>query len=365
MYLPAFPNIAASLSVPLPSVEASLASYFAGLSLGQLFYGPLADKYGRKIPLLFGLMIYTFASIACGLATSMEAIIMLRFLQALGACSGMVIPRAIVRDRFGHQETARIFSLLMLIMGVAPILAPLAGGYFTTHLGWRSIFWFLAAFSGLCMAAVATLLPETYKGNPEYKIKSSFSTFGSILRDKEFLRYTLAGSIAQAGMFAYITGSPFVFIEFFGISPENFGWVFGANAMGIIAMSQVNARLLQTLSYEKVLNGALWVLAIAGVLLILSGLSGAGFWAVLIPLFLYMATLGTTFPNAMAGALAKQGRNAGSASAMMGTIQMLAASFASFMISHLHAVSAATMTSIVGICGLMSLGIFIALRRKA
>ncbi|WP_141732347.1 Bcr/CflA family multidrug efflux MFS transporter [Oligoflexus tunisiensis] len=364
MYLPAFPEMASSLAAPLPSVEASLASYFAGLSLGQLFYGPLADRFGRKIPLLIGLVIYALASIACALAQSIEAVIALRFLQALGACGGMVIPRAIVRDRFGHQESARIFSLLMLIMGVAPILAPMMGGYVSANFGWRSIFWFLTAFSGIIIASVATFLPETHGVNPEFKIKGSLVTFGRLLRDREFMRYTLAGSIAQAGMFAYITGSPFVFIEYFGIPPENFGWVFGFNALGLIAMSQLNARLLRTYSYEKILHVALYVLTAAGLVLMLSGISGGGFWAVLVPLFIYVATLGTTFPNAAAGALASQGRNAGSASAMLGTIQMLSASLAAFMVSHLHATSAATMATIVGICGISSLTFYMIMKRK-
>nr|AIA17441.1 7TM diverse intracellular signaling [uncultured bacterium] len=264
MYLPAFPTIARSLETTLPSVEVSLASYFAGLSLGQLFYGPLADRYGRKVPLLVGLIIYALASVACALAQSIEAVITLRFIQALGACGGMVIPRAIVRDRFGHQESARIFSLLMLIMGVAPILAPLLGGYLGTHLGWRSIFWFLVMFSSLAMAASALFLRETHGSHPEFKMSGSFATFGRLLRDREFLRYTLAGSIAQAGMFAYITGSPFVFIELFGIPAESFGWVFGGNALGLIAVSQLNARLLRTYSYERILTVAIRILAISG-----------------------------------------------------------------------------------------------------
>ncbi|HYX36908.1 MAG TPA: Bcr/CflA family multidrug efflux MFS transporter [Oligoflexus sp.] len=364
MYLPAFPEMASSLGTTLPSVEASLASYFAGLSLGQLFYGPLADRYGRKGPLLIGLIIYAISSVACAMAQSIEGVIAFRFLQALGACGGMVIPRAIVRDRFEQQESARIFSLLMLIMGVAPILAPLLGGYFSLNMGWRSIFWFLVAFSGLSIAAAATFLPETHGVNPDYKIKGSFAVFGRLLRDREFLRYTLSGSIAQAGMFAYITGSPFVFIKLFEIPADKFGWVFGANALGLIAVSQLNVRLLRTYSFERILTVAIRILAVAGVLLMLAGLSGAGLWAVMIPLFFYVATLGATFPNAAAGALAHQGRNAGSASAMLGTLQMLSASLASLLLSRLNADSAAPMTVIVGVCGITSLLLFTIMKKR-
>ncbi|HET9237372.1 MAG TPA: Bcr/CflA family multidrug efflux MFS transporter [Oligoflexus sp.] len=363
MYLPAFPNMASTLGTNLSSVETSLASYFAGLSFGQLFYGPLADRYGRKGPLLIGLAIYALASVACAMAQSIEAVIALRFMQALGACGGMVIPRAIVRDRFEHQESARIFSLLMLIMGVAPILAPLLGGYFSLNFGWRSIFWFLVAFSSLAIVGAGMFLPETHGAHPEHKMKGSFSTFGRILRDREFLRYTLSGSIAQAGMFAYITGSPFVFIEYFGIPADKFGWVFGSNALGLIAVSQLNARLLRTFSYEKILTVAIRIVAVAGTLLMIAGVANAGLWAVMIPLFLYVATLGATFPNAAAGALASQGRNAGSASAMLGTLQMMAASLASFILSKMHATSAAPMTVIVGVCGLLSLLIFTLMKK--
>ncbi len=365
MYLPAFPGMASSLGTTLPSVESSLASYFAGLSVGQLFYGPIADRYGRKVPLLVGLVIYALASVACALAQSIEAVIALRFIQALGACGGMVIPRAIVRDRFGQQESARIFSLLMLIMGVAPILAPLLGGYLGTHIGWRSIFWFLLVFSSLAILASALFLRETHGSHPEIKVSGSFLTFGRLLRDREFLRYSLSGSIAQAGMFAYITGSPFVFIELFGIPAESFGWVFGANALGLIAVSQLNARLLRTHSFERILTVAIRILAVSGTFLMLAGVSGAGLWAVMIPLFLYVATLGSTFPNAAAGALAGQGRNAGSASAMLGTLQMFSASMASLLLSSLQAKSAAPMAAIVGVCGMTSLLIFTKMKKPA
>ena len=288
MYLPAFPQMALDLGVSLGSVEASLAAFFAGLSCAQLLYGPLSDRFGRKAPMLVGLTLYGISSACCALAANIDTIIALRFFQAMGACGGMVVSRAVVRDCYNHQEAARMFSMLMLVMGVAPILAPLAGGYLSAAMGWRAIFWLLVAFSALCIILIAPLLPETHGRDPSVKLARSLATYFEILRNQEFLRFALAGSVAQAGMFAYITGSPFVFIDYFGIPAKNFGWIFGVNALGLIVMSQINAQLLRRYSYQYIVRRSFWVLLAASLLLILAGSTNAGFWPVAIPLFIYI-----------------------------------------------------------------------------
>ena len=271
MYLPSFTQIAAEFGTDVSKVELSLASFFIGLSLGQLFYGAAADRFGRKKPLYVGLIIYCAASVLCIFAPNVETLIALRFFQALGACSGIVIARAIVRDLFDHSESARFFSLLMLVMGVAPILAPLIGGYVALFFGWRAIFVIVAGISGICLLAVYGFLPESKAADKSVRIDKIASIYLSILRDRKFLGFTLAGGLAQAGMFAYITGSPFVFIQLFGIPSEHYGWIFGANALGLIALSQINARLTKTYNPTKILRACLLITAVVSGLLIAAG----------------------------------------------------------------------------------------------
>lgn len=355
MYLPAFPAIAENLGVPLSSVQLSLASFFVGLATGQIFYGPLTDRYGRKKPLYVGLGIYAVASVVCTFTKNVEMLIAFRFLQALGSCSGVVISRAIVRDLFTHQETAKVFSLLMLVMSAAPILAPILGGQISEHFGWRMIFALLAVISTLCIVLIATFLPETHHPDQRVHIKDSWKIYGSILKDRNFMGYALAGGAAQAGMFAYITGSSFVFINHFGIPAKSFGWVFGSNAVGLILCSQINTRLLKRLSYDAILEKIFVVLAVLGALLATAGILNWGFWGIMIPLFLFIASLGMTFPNSTAGAMATQKKSAGSASALLGTLQYGIAALSSAAVSRLHNGTTMPMCVLMGGFGVLAL----------
>lgn len=358
MYLPAFPQIAEDLGVPVQRIELSLATFFIGLSLGQLLYGTATDRFGRKKPLYVGLVIYCVASLLCALSPNAETLIVLRFFQAIGACGGIVIARAAVRDLFDHRESARVFSLLMLVMGIAPILAPLVGGYVTLFLGWKAIFLTVAALGAVCLGAVIGFLPETREPDPNYRIASFFSTYRNIFADRTFLGFVLAGGLAQAGMFAYITGSPFVFIELFGVPAQSYGWIFGANAAGLIALSQLNARLVRGTDPTRVLRTCLSATAVVSVALFAAGYAGAGFRGLAVPIFLYVASLGMILPNATAGALAERAGNAGSASALIGSLQYGIAALASTLVSSLNTGNAVAMTSTIGICGV---GAFLAL----
>jgi DHA1 family bicyclomycin/chloramphenicol resistance-like MFS transporter len=358
MYLPSFPQIAADFGVSVPRVELSLTTFFVGLASGQLLYGTATDRFGRKKPLYVGLCIYFLASVTCVFAPNVETLVIMRFFQALGACSGIVIARATVRDLFEHGESARVFSLLMLVTGVAPILAPLIGGYIALFFDWHAIFAVVAFFSAICLAAVYRYLPETKEPNPNVKLGKTLGIYLNILRDKEFLGFTLAGGLAQAGMFAYITGSPFVFIELFGVRAENYGWIFGSNAFGLIALSQINARLVRRYHPTSILRVCLSATALLGVMLILAGVLNLGFRGVAVPIFLYIASLGMIFPNAMAGALAKQTENAGSASALIGSLQYGLAAVFSFLVSHFNNGTSLPMTILMGIGGIASFLIF-------
>lgn len=351
MYLPAFPTIAKDLNVETSAVQLSLASFFIGLALGQIFYGPLTDRFGRKKPLYFGLGLYLLSSIVCIFTKNIEMLILFRFLQALGSCSGVVISRAVVRDLFTHQETARVFSLLMLVMGVAPILAPFFGGYITEYFGWRAIFIFMAVFSGLCLFGIARFLPETHNPDSRVQIKDSVKNYLHIIKDRQFMGYALAGGLAQAGLFAYITGSSDVFINIFGIPAKDFGWIFGANAVGLIFCSQVNGRLLRKFSYDAILNKIFISIAFFAVIIAYSGFAGWGFWGLFIPLFFFIASLGMTFPNSSAGAMASQRTAAGSASALLGTLQFGLAAISAGIVSKLHDGTTLPMCAAMGLCG--------------
>lgn len=348
LYLPAFPLIATDFSASPAGVELSLASFFMGLALGQLLSGLLSDRLGRRPTVLLGLSVYAIASTACAGAQSLEFLITARFTQALGACAAIVVARAVVRDRFRAQESARVFSMLMLVMGIAPILAPLVGGVVSQLAGWRALFVLLTANSLLCLAAVFKLLPETRPTSVET------SRIFQVLRDRAFVGYALAGGLAYAGMFAYITGSSFVFMDLFGISSRRFGFVFGTNAAGLIAGSQLNRRLLLKHEMKCVLRRAFMALAVAGSLLALAGCFGFGFWGVAVPLWAYVGILGMTYPNTTALALQNQGAQAGTASACLGTIQFSFAAGAAWMVSRLHDGSALAMSTVVGGCGIFA-----------
>ena len=367
MYLPSFPQIAADFGVTTARVELSLASFFVGLSFGQLLYGSATDRFGRKPPLYVGLTIYCVASVLCAFAPNIESLIVLRFFQALGACGGIVIARAAVRDLFDHSESARVFSLLMLVMGAAPILAPLVGGYVALYFGWHAIFAVVSVFSAIVLMAVCKFLPETKKPNPNVRLSATFKIYANILKDRKFLGFTLAGGLAQAGMFAYITGSPFVFIELFKIPAENYGWIFGANALGLIAVSQINGRLARSVNPTKVLRVCLFLAAIFSVLLIVAGVFTFGFWGVTIPIFLYVAGLGTILPNATAGALSEQTESAGSASALIGSLQYGLAAIASSCVSRFNNGTTLAMTMIIGVCGIaafLTLNLLLGVKEK-
>lgn len=361
MYLPAFPAMADALGVTQGRIEMSLSSYFIGMSLGQLAYGPLTDRYGRKKPLYVGLGLYIAASVACALAADSYQLIFFRFLQALGGCAGVVVSRAMVRDLFDHKESAQVYSALMLVMGLAPILAPLAGGYALIFFGWRSIFWILAAFSILISIAIVLYLPETRKPDETVRFSRSFHTYFDIMKHREFMGYTMCLAAAQAGLFAYITGSSFVFIKYFGVAEHHFGWVFGLNAMAFIAMSQFNAWLLRKdrQTPDAMMRKALFGLAAAGVLCAAMAVLDMGLWPMAGALFLFMAMLGAIFPNGTAGAMEHQKHRAGAASALAGMLQFSVSALASAALSLTHATTPVPMGMMLAVSGLGACGIFL------
>jgi DHA1 family bicyclomycin/chloramphenicol resistance-like MFS transporter len=355
MYLPSLPTLARVFAAEGGAVQLTLAASFVGLAVGQLVYGPLADRYGRKRPLYGGIVVFVLASAGCALAPTLDSLVVLRFVQALGGCAGIVIVRAVVRDLFEAQDAARMFSRIMLVMGAAPILAPLAGGYLLVVFGWQSIFWTLAAFGGLCLLGSVLWLPETRGRHAAVALSQALPSYLALLRDRRFLGFALAGGLAQAGMFAYISGSPQVFIDIHGVPAQHYGWLFGLNAFGLIAASQVNRRLLRRHSARHVLQRMNAVNAILGVVLVLLAATGTlGFAGILLPLFGYVASLGMIFPNSQALAMAGQPGRAGTASALIGTLQFSAAALASALVAALDDGTALPMAGVIAGCGLLA-----------
>lgn len=354
MYLPAFPAMERNLGSPAGGAELTLAGFFIGMALGQLFWGPLSDRFGRKPPLYWGLALYALASLGCALAGNVATLIFWRILQALGGSAGMTIARAVVRDRCGARDAARAFSMLILIMGLAPILAPLLGGWVVTTLGWRAIFFLLVAFALAILTALHFGLTESHdtRHEPPLQMMQVMRNYAGLFASRLFIGYSLSGGLAMAGMFAYIAGSPFVLIQLGGIAPEHFGWAFGANAFGFIAASQLNAHLLKTHAPTRLLRHALWMPALAGLILTALAFTGkASLLPTLLCLFLYVASLGFIVPNASACALATQGQQAGTASALMGALQFGLATLAGAAVGHWHDGSARPLALVLALCG--------------
>lgn len=359
MYLPAFPAIADSLKATPGQVAYTLSAFFVGLSAGQLVYGPLADRFGRKPPLLAGIALYLAASVGCAVAPDVSWLVALRALQALGGCAGVVISRAMVRDMFAPQDAARIFSILMLVMGLAPILAPLLGGLVLGVAGWRGIFGALALFGLASLVGSLTALRETHPPDARVRLGlgAVLGVYGSFLADARFMGFALSGSVAQAGMFAYIAGSPFVFITLNHVPAQHYGWLFGTNALGLIAASQLNARLLKTRAAGDVLLRALTVCMASGLALLGTTLTGfGGFVGLLVPLFCYVASLGFITPNATALALSTRHTHLGQASALTGTVQFAAATLSGALVGALQNGTAMPMAGVIAGCGVVALG---------
>ncbi|MEB0205535.1 multidrug effflux MFS transporter [Pseudomonas sp. CCC3.1] len=364
-YLPGFPAMAQAFATDEKHIQLTLAVYFLGLSIGQLVYGPIADRFGRRVPLLVGVGLFTLGSFACAFAPTLEWLIGARFVQALGGCAGMVLSRAIVSDKCDAVGSAKVFSQLMLVMGLAPILAPMLGGLLVNVYGWQSIFIVLTGFSALAALAVALGLPESLPANvPRQPLSGALRQYGRLLKDREFLGHALTGGIAMAGMFAYIAGSPFVFIKLYGVPAEHYGWLFGSNAAGFILVAQLNARLLAKREPGFLLARTVWVYLAAGLALLgISALHTEQLWPLLIPLFVCIASLGCIIPNASACAMNGQGARAGSASAMLGFLQFSVAAGAASLVGVLHDGSAMPMAMVITLCGILAVAIGMATRR--
>jgi DHA1 family bicyclomycin/chloramphenicol resistance-like MFS transporter len=347
IYLPALPQLTQALHGTTAQGQQTLAAYFLGLGTGQLLYGPWADRIGRRPVMLFGAALYLVATLGCWLTTSITAMVALRFLQAIGACSGVVISSAIVRDRFGHQESARIFSIMMTARGFGPLIAPVVGGVIVTFLGWRAIFAALGVFGASILAWVYFGLKETRTAAVAERARqeSPARAYAEILRNPTIIGYAFTNGLNFAGMFAWIAAAPYLIIGVYKVPALWFGWIFGINAAGFMAASQITRRLLRRVRADRIMTWGAVGSAAAAVVLLADALSGfGGPFGIMIPLFFVVSSLGFVSTNAMAGGLAVDPARAGTVSALLGTAQFAFAGIvagAAGLISHEPAISMA------------------------
>ncbi|HVS95024.1 MAG TPA: multidrug effflux MFS transporter [Puia sp.] len=338
MYLPGFDDIARSLGTSPAKVALSLSSYFIGIAAGQLLYGPLLDRYGRKRPLYAGLAVYIVATLVCMQAKDIDTLIALRFIQAVGSCAAQVAAMAMVRDLFGAKESARVFSLLLLVIGLSPMIAPTVGGYVVVAYGWRTVFLILAVLSALITLLTIFFLPDSCPPDRSFSLKPGpiIRNFIAVLRIRQFIIYVLVEAFAFAGLFAYVSGSPILFMNIFHVDKRTYGWIFAFLSVAFIGLSQFNALLLKRFSSENIIRVALT----GQVIVTLGFLAGAaagwcGLGLTIFFLFLFLAFMGFTYPNAAALALAPFDKNAGTASSLLGTLQMGTGAVASIGVSAL------------------------------
>ena len=357
MYLPGFPDIAKDLHTTVAHITLSITSFFIGISIGQMIYGPLLDKYGRKKPMYIGLVLYLLASIGCAYAPTADALIGIRFLQALGACAGMVGARALVRDIFPVEENAKVFSLLMLVLAISPIIAPTLGGYMTALFGWQSIFIVLAAIAFLALLFVYFSLPPGREPNVDLSLLPGPITKGflEVAKVPQFYTYAFAGAIASSGLYAYIAGSPFVFMELYHVSEKQYGWIFAIIAMGLIGASQVNTILLRKYTSEQIIRVTLFCQCLAGIALVLgTWFNLLGLYSTIFLIWVFLSTQGFAFPNSSALSLAPFSKNAGTASALMGAVQLGIGAITTALVSILNDNTAMPMAAVMCACAVCS-----------
>lgn len=362
MYLPGFPAIAKDLHTTASKVSLSLSGFFIGISAGQLLYGPLLDRFGRKKPLFIGLTVYILASLGCAVSTSIDMLIVMRFVQAIGSCAAAVASVAMVRDLFPVKDSAKVFSLLMLVVGASPMIAPTVGGYVTAAFGWQTVFLILTGMGVAILTATVLWLPDSFKPDTSLSLKPKpiLLNFLSVIREPQFYTYSLTGAIAFSGLFAYVSGSPLVFMEVFHTDEKVYGWIFAFLSVGFIGSSQLNTLLLRKYKSEQIINTALIFQLLISFTLAFASFNGLlTLTPTIILLFFFLCCIGLINPNAAALSLAPFSKNAGSASALMGAIQMGMGALISVVISLFEEPSTFPMASAMAGSSLLALGVFL------
>ena len=367
MYLPGFEDIAKSLGTSVSNVGLSLASYFVGISLGQLLYGPLLDRHGRKKPLYAGLAVYIVSTVVCMRAQNINVLIVLRFIQAVGSCAAQVTAMAMVRDLFGPRESARVLSLLLLVLGASPMIAPTAGGYIVVTWGWRAIFLVLLILGVLILLLSIFFLPNSYPADEGFSLKPGpiIRNFLSVLAVPQFLIYVFVMALAFSGLLAYVAGSPVIFMGIYHVGKQTYGWIFAFLAVAFIGLSQFNGLLLKrytskqiirvSLAGQVIVGGAFWIAAMVGGMSL--GLT-IGF------LFAFLGFLGFTNPNAAALAMAPFAKNAGTASSLLGCLQLGIGALASAAVSAFEDGTVRPVAGVIALSSALAMGVLFLGRKQ-
>ncbi|MBF4464456.1 multidrug effflux MFS transporter [Flavobacterium sp. LC2016-12] len=358
MYLPGFSGIAKDLHTTVAKVSMTLSSYFIGISAGQLLYGPLLDRFGRKRPLFIGLIVYILASFGCIYVNNIDTFILLRFIQAIGSCAATVASVAMVRDLFPVKDIPKVFSLLMLVLGLSPMLAPTIGGYVTEDFGWHIVFLILMCMGIAILIASQVGLPNSYKPDTSISLKPKpiISNFMKVLKEPQFYTYAFTGSIAFSGLFTYVAASPIIFMDIYHVDAKTYGWIFAFMSVSFIGSSQLNSVLLKKFSSEQMIMAALISQSVISIVfLILSVNNLLGLYETIVMLFLFLGCLGISNPNTAGLTMAPFAKNAGSASALMGAIQLGLGALASFAVGIFVKDSVAPMVLIMTVTTLIAL----------
>lgn len=356
LYLPSLPTLAAVFSTDAARVQLTLSVFLAGFAVAQLAYGALSDRFGRRPLMLGGLLLYFLASLGCLFATSIEQLILARFIQAVGACAGPVLGRAIVRDAWGPVDAARTLAYVSGAMALAPLVGPALGGMLTVNFGWQANFVLLAFFSALQIGAVWLWLGETNAHpDPEAtRVGRMLENFRTFLVDRNYLGYLLALGLSYSMLFAFISGSSFILIGRFGLSPAVFGLCFGVVVVGYISGTQIAGRLVRRLGADRLIAAGAWLGAFAGlVMLAVDRWAPAHLAGVLAPMFFVTLSVGLVMPNASARALAPYAKMAGAASALMGFLQMGMAALVGIVVGHGVEQDASVLPMTVALCGVL------------
>jgi len=336
----------------------SLSSYFIGISAGQLLYGPLLDRFGRKKPLFIGLMVYILASLGCIYVNNIDTFIFLRFIQAIGSCAATVASVAMVRDLFPVKDIPKVFSLLMLVLGLSPMLAPTIGGYVTEDFGWHIVFFILMCMGIAILIASQVGLPNSYKPDTSISLKPKpiISNFMKVLKEPQFYTYAFTGSIAFSGLFTYVAASPIVFMDIYHVDAKTYGWIFAFMSVSFIGSSQLNSLLLKKFSSEQMILAALISQSVISIIFLLLSVNNLlGLYETIAMLFLFLGCLGISNPNTAGLTMAPFAKNAGSASALMGAIQLGLGALASFAVGVFVKDSVAPMVLIMTVTTLIAL----------
>lgn len=367
MYLPAFKKIGADFHTDMSQVMLTVSSYFLGFALGQILYGPLLDRFGRKRPLYVGMSLYVIATCACAFAPSIEVLLAMRFVQALSGCVASVAAMAMVLDFFPPERSSRIISMMILILGASPMLAPSVGGVIIDIAGWRAIFYVLAGIAAFLIVIVFFFLPEGHEPDSSISLmpKDILRGFKDILVEPSFIIYALAGTFSFSGLFVYVAGSPAIFMQEFGVSPHYYSLIFAGLSIGFIGSSQGNHILAKHYTSAQIFRVTLMVQVVASILFFIAALSGILTMTLVLGfLFVILACAGLTSPNASAVAISKFSRNAGSASALLGFIQIGIGGLISASPGALPVKSTMAVSMIMAVSSSVALGLLLFSRRK-